>query len=143
MKSRLWQWYETMSEQFTDYEISAGLHNGDFIAPDWLAYSLTSAIGFVIWDTDVSDGTTNLINLEPTALINIQDMTKLEFTSAFNAAEHGDYITDNIIKLYSPENGGHTYIAFDTDHGENNIIKYWFDDEIEINSFIPSLNAFL
>jgi len=64
MKTRLSQWYEEMTAEMTEQELAAGICNGDVDCPEWLAYSPTTAIGFAIWDNEVSDGTTKLIDLE-------------------------------------------------------------------------------
>ena len=64
MKTRLSQWYEEMTAKMTEQELAAGICNGNVDCPEWLAYSPTTAIGFAIWDNEVSDGTTKLIALE-------------------------------------------------------------------------------
>jgi hypothetical protein len=53
-----------MTAEMTEQELAAGICNGDVDCPEWLAYSPTTAIGFAIWDNEVSDGTTKLIDLE-------------------------------------------------------------------------------
>jgi hypothetical protein len=64
MKSRLAKFYEEMTAEITERELAEGISNGDIDCPGWLAYSPTTAIGFAIWDNEVSDGTTKLINLD-------------------------------------------------------------------------------
>jgi hypothetical protein len=63
MQSRLSKWYSEVSESITDTKIAAGLQNGEIIAPKWLSYSPTTAIGFAVWDNEISNGTTKLIQL--------------------------------------------------------------------------------
>lgn len=64
MKSRLAAWYDEKVSKMTEKELAAGIQNGDINCPKWLAYSPSSAIGFAIWDNEVSDGTNHLINID-------------------------------------------------------------------------------
>lgn len=41
----------------------AGLENGDVRLPEWMGMNPASAIGFVVWDTENSDGSTRLLRL--------------------------------------------------------------------------------
>ena len=62
---RINNWYnELVSEGATDYEIAAGLQNGDIEKPEWLAFSPSTSAWFAIWDTAETDGSTALIVLD-------------------------------------------------------------------------------
>lgn len=63
METRLKKWYRNMVAEMTEAEIAAGLSNGEIEAPEWLSWGFTT-IGFAIWDNEVSDGHTGLIELE-------------------------------------------------------------------------------
>jgi hypothetical protein len=62
--SRLGAWIKMHSDAgMTEYEIACGLDNGDIDRPEWLASGQT-ALGYTLWDTDNSDGTDNLYELD-------------------------------------------------------------------------------
>lgn len=57
---------ELKAEGMSEYEIAAGLDNGDIERPEWLASSPSTAIGYAIWDNEESSGQDHLYNLDTT-----------------------------------------------------------------------------
>lgn len=143
MKSRLWLWYTEMTQSMTEYELAAAIHNGSIKTPEWLAYSPTTAIGFAIWDAEVSNGIANLIDLNTTPLKKVQEMTEDEFVNAWYEASEGELVASNIRKKYSNEDKGYWYIAHEGDCDGEDTIRYWFENEMEENGYIDELNAYL
>lgn len=63
MSKRLKNWVKELQTQLSDYEIAAGIENGDIDCPPWLAYSPCTSVGFAVWDTNESDGGLGLYSL--------------------------------------------------------------------------------
>lgn len=62
--SRLTTWInELKNDGLSEYDIAAGLDNGDIERPEWLS-SGNTAIGYTLWDSAESDGTHHLYNLD-------------------------------------------------------------------------------
>jgi hypothetical protein len=65
MSKRLTSWVnELKNDGMSEYEIAAGLDNGDLECPEWLGSSPCTGIGYAIWDTSESDGSTHLYSLD-------------------------------------------------------------------------------
>ena len=65
MSKRLNDWAnEMIDDGLSEYDIACGLDNGDVARPEWLGSNPSTAIGYVIWDTNESDGTTHLYSLD-------------------------------------------------------------------------------
>jgi hypothetical protein len=63
--SRLIEWVKEQKQAgMSEYEIAAGLDNGEVERPEWMGSSPCTAIGYAIWDTAESSGQTKLYNLD-------------------------------------------------------------------------------
>ena len=67
MSKRLTDWTKELTDAgMSEYEIAAGLDNGDVERPEWLASNPCTAIGYAIWDNEESSGQDHLYNLDTT-----------------------------------------------------------------------------
>lgn len=65
MSERLTMWVKELEEDgMSEYDIASGLDNGDVERPEWLSSSSCTGIGYAIWDTAESSGSTHLYALE-------------------------------------------------------------------------------
>lgn len=65
MSERLVEWVKELeADGATEYDIAAGLDNGDIERPEWLGSSPCTGIGYAIWDTAESSGQEKLYSLD-------------------------------------------------------------------------------
>jgi hypothetical protein len=71
----------------------------------------------------------------------INEMTKKEFIEAWEKAENGELVAENIRKNYSSEDGGFFYAANAGDCDGWETMQYWFSDDADDKMYVAEIDA--